>query len=86
MPQTLSKIMKETLPVYELDDLQEIFGYPNRRALNRALHSGALPIKTFKLRGVRVCHTAVVDQYFEQMKKEGLAALEAANKKPSWDQ
>jgi hypothetical protein len=67
---------KKILPIYDLDELQEIFGYPNRRAINAALRSGALPIKLFMLRGKRVCHVAVVEKYFENMKKEGLEALD----------
>jgi len=83
--------LKNTLPIYELDDLQEIFDYPNRRALNRALRSGALPIKIFKLRGVRVCHTAAVENYFDDLKAEGMATIEkhapADTAKPvDWDQ
>ena len=68
----------KVLPIYELDELQEIFDYPNRRSLNRALRNGALPIKTFLLRNRRVCHVAVVERFFELMKKEGLAELEDA--------
>ena len=72
---------KKMLPIYDLDDLQEIFDYPNRRSINRALRTGALPIKMFLLRNRRVCHVAVVEKYFENMKKEGLEALEEAD----WD-
>lgn len=64
------------LPIYDLDELQEIFEYPNRRSLNTALRSGKLPIKTFVLRNRRVCHIAVVEKYMENMKEEGIAALE----------
>lgn len=67
---------KKILPIYDLDELQEIFDYPNRRSINRALRTGALPIKMFWLNGKRVCHVAVVEKYFENMKEEGLAALE----------
>jgi hypothetical protein len=68
------------LPIYDLDEIQEIFDYPNRRSLNRALRTGKLPIKMFWLRGRRVCHVAVIEKYFEKMKAEGLAALD------DWDQ
>ena len=70
---------KKILPIYDLDELAEIFEYPNRRSINTALRTGALPIQMFVLRGKRVCHVAVVEKYFENMKEEGLAALEDAD-------
>ena len=72
---------KNILPIYEVADLQEIFDYPNRRSICRALRTGALPIKMFRLRGRRVCHVDVVEQYMENMKTEGIAALT----KEAWD-
>ena len=65
----------KVLPIYDLDEMQEIFEYPNRRSLNHALRTGALPIKTFVLRGRRVCHVGVVEKYFDNMRDEGIAAL-----------
>ena len=66
------KTIKKILPIYDLDELAEIFDYPNRRAINRALRTGKLPLKMFELRGRRVCHAAVVEQLFENMNlKEG---------------
>ncbi len=72
---------KKILPIYDIDELIEIFDFPNRRSINRALRTGALPIKMFQLRGRRVCHVDVVERYFENMKKEGIEALENAG----WD-
>ena len=68
----MSSIFSQIIPIYELDELQEIFDYPNRRSLNRALNNGTLPLKLFKLRNRRVCHVAVVEQYFDKMKKDGM--------------
>ena len=71
----------KVLPIYDMEELMEIFEYPNRRSLNRALRIGALPIKTFVLNGKRVCHIAVVEKYFEMQKEEGFKVLEEA----AWD-
>ena len=64
------------LPIYDMQELQELFGYTNQRALRAALRSKRLPLKMFRLNGVRVCHQAVVEEWFEQMKRDGMAALE----------
>lgn len=73
------KKRKKVLPVFEMDELMEIFEYPNRRALNRALRTGRLPIDVFWLSGRRVCHVEVVNRFFEMKKEEGFALLEESS-------
>lgn len=66
------------LPIFELDDLVEIFEYKNLRALQHAMRQGNFPIPTFRVppvTGRKVAHQAVVERYFEDMKEEGLAEL-----------
>lgn len=72
-------------PVMELDELQEIFGYKNRRALQHALRTGKFPVATFEMADRTVAHVEVVAKYFEQKKQEGLASLQAGASPQSTD-
>jgi hypothetical protein len=70
---------KQILPIFEIDELIEIFGYKNKRAIQHAMRQGNFPIRTFKvppITGRVVVHQAVVERYFETMKEEGLEDLE----------
>ena len=73
---------KVDLPIIELDQMTEIFGYKNIRATQHAIRRGTFPIKTFKLVGRTVAHAGLVDTFFERMKAEGVEALEAS---APWD-
>ena len=73
---------KIDLPIIELDQMTEIFGYKNIRATRHAIRRGTFPIKTFKLVGRTVAHAGLVDAFFERMKAEGVAEL---GEKPAWD-
>ena len=66
------------LPIFELNELAEIFEYKNKRALQHAMRQGTFPIPTFKIppiTGRVVAHQAVVERYFDDMREEGLAEL-----------
>lgn len=69
---------KVALPILEFDELVEVFQYKNARALRRAIRLKLFPIKTFLLAGRTVAHISAVDQFFDKMKDEALAA--------DWDQ
>ena len=53
------------------------FGIKNSVSMNR------FPVPTFKLGRTRVIDKAVLDAFFEQKKKEGLAALQKSTKEKS---
>ena len=66
----------QLLPILELEELVEIFGYKNVRAARRALRLGKFPVKTFELAGRTVAHVDVVEQYVEHMRTESISHLE----------
>ena len=63
-------------PVMELDELEIIFGYKNRLALNHAIRVGRFPVPTFIMADRRVAHVDVVQEYFARQKREGMEALD----------
>lgn len=63
------------VPYFSMEELKEIFGYSSVRGMRDALDRGSLNIPTFKMRGRRFAHAAVVAAYFEKQKAEGLAQL-----------
>jgi hypothetical protein len=72
-------------PVFDLDELKEIFEYKNRRAVTNAIRNGTFPVKTFEL-GYRkiVAHVDVVNNFFKEQKEEGLAAQDEQEQQ-DWD-
>jgi len=64
------------LPILELDELVETFGYQNIRAAKRAIRLGTFPIPTFTLAGRVVAHVDAVAKLFEEKKKETMQQME----------
>ena len=63
------------LPILELDELMEIFEYPNKRSIRRAIRLGSFPVPTFELAGRTVAHVDVIDAYFEGKRRLGFKWL-----------
>jgi hypothetical protein len=67
--------MSRLSPVFEIDELTEIFGYANRRACVRAIRLGIFPVDTFEMAERTVAHVKVVKKYFDDHALIGLAKL-----------
>ena len=70
------------MPILELDELQEIFEYPNRRSLNRSIRLGRFPIPLFTFQGRRVAHADAVDMFFEEKKTQAITIMQETR---PWD-
>lgn len=64
------------LPIYELEELVEIFEYTNVRAARRAIRLKTFPVPTFELAGRTVAHIDAVDLLMQRMRDEAMAAIE----------
>ena len=58
------------LPVLELEELMEVFDYPNIRSVRRAIRMDKFPVPTFQLGGRTVAHVDVIDVFFKAKRKE----------------
>lgn len=65
----------DALPYFSMEELRVVFGYSSERGVRAALDRGTLNIPTFKIRGRRYAHAAVVAAFFDKQKAEGLAEL-----------
>ena len=61
------------------DELAHVFGYKNRRGVNRAVREGTFPIPTFTQNGQRFAHADHVNDYLTEKKAEAEADFS------SWD-
>jgi hypothetical protein len=78
----MTKKRNKYMPILEMDELQEIFEYPNRRSMNRSIRLGRFPVPLFMLQGRRVAHKDAVDLFFEEKKKQAIAHMQATR---PWD-
>lgn len=65
------------------DELAVIFGYRNKRGLNRAARLGMLPIPTYIFDGRRFAHADHVNEWLERKKQEAEEAFAA--EMAEWD-
>ena len=56
--------------VHLLAELAVVFGYKNKRGLNRAARTGLLPIPTYMYDGRRFAHADHVNEWLEMKKLE----------------
>ena len=63
------------LPIFEFDELVEIFGYTNTRAAKRAVVAGTFPVPTFKMAGRTVAHADALTLYFQERRTQSLSWL-----------
>jgi len=63
------------LPLYELDELVELFGYTNVRAVRRAIRLEIFPVPVFQLAGRTVAHIDAVDLFLKRKRQEAMNAL-----------
>lgn len=63
------------LPIYELEELVEIFEYTNVRAARRAIRLGKFPVPTFELAGRTVAHIDAVDLLMQRKRDEAMSSL-----------
>lgn len=66
------------LPIFEFDELVEIFEYTNERAARRAIRLGKFPVPTFELAGRTVAHGDAVNILMNRMRDAALAAIDAS--------
>ncbi len=52
------------------DELAEVFGYRNKRGVNRAVRQGKFPIPTYIHNGKRFAHPKHVNDWLEKKKAE----------------
>jgi len=62
------------------DQLAIVFGYKNKRGVNRAVRMGMLPIPTYMHDGRRFAHVDHVNQWLDRKKAEAEKEFEE-----SWD-
>lgn len=65
------------LPIFEFDELVEIFEYPNARAARRAIKSGTFPVPVFILANRTVSHVDAVTLYFSEQREASLSWLKS---------
>lgn len=63
------------LPIFEIEELVEIFDYTNRRAAIRAIKDGTFPVPVFKLAKRWVSHIDAVNLYFEEQRQASMTWL-----------
>ena len=60
----------------DASELAVIFGYKNKRGLNRAARVGILPIPTYMFDGRRFAHADHVNEWLERKKQEARAEFD----------
>jgi hypothetical protein len=60
----------------DASELAVIFGYKNKRGLNRAARVGILPIPTYMFDGRRFAHADHVNEWLERKKQEAQAEFD----------
>ena len=75
--------MTRAAQIFDIAELQELFSYPNRRAITHAIRAGTFPVPTFDMGGRRVASVAVVKKYFQDREREGIEQMERLRNE--WD-
>ncbi len=61
----------------DADELAAIFGYRNRRGVNRDVRRGVFPVPTYQYNGQRFAHADHVNEWLERKKAEAQAEFDA---------
>ena len=61
----------------DASELASVFGYRNKRGLNRAARMGMLPIPTYMHNGLRFAHVDHVNAWLDKKKLEAEAEFQA---------
>lgn len=65
----------DILPILEIDELAEIFEYPNVRQARRAIRAGKFPVPVFQFAGRTVAHVDAIEVYFEKQREASMMWL-----------
>lgn len=63
----------------DANELAVVFGYKNKRGVNRAVRTGMFPIPTYSFEGRRYAHPDHVQDWLDLKKREAIDEFE------SWD-
>lgn len=71
-----SVALQEYIPVIEIDEMVDIFGYTNRRALIRAIRENRFEVPLFMLGNRKVAHVESIESYINKMKRAEIRKLD----------
>lgn len=71
-----NSILRTYIPVIEIDEMVDIFGYMNRRALIRAIREDRFEVPLFTLGNRKVAHVKSVEKYINKMKRAEIRKLD----------
>ena len=66
---------EKLLPIFEFDELVEIFEYTNSRAARRAIKNGTFPVPVFELANRTVAHIDAVTLFFSEQRQASMQWL-----------